>query len=265
MATTGVSFDLRPFEAAIHADTDIIGALYAGSLGRGDADRYADLDIELWVTDAAVSIADETLTRVVGYLGTVQFLYRRGEAMATGFVGPDWQRTDLVLHRSDDTVPSPKYAAARVIKDAGGFVGRLVAGSPRPIPDATWERARAGIEEAIDSQIYLALHNARGAVWSAMGEITYHCAELYTLLALLRGHESFGFRYVEQLLSPEELEMMRSVWPREPERKEIRRAASGLWHWTRHVWDEAEAHLGRSLDIQIDEPGLLGAVGRIYE
>src|SRR5437868_15345799 len=47
------------------------------------------------------------------------------------------------------------------------------------------------IDGVIDSQIYLTLHNARGAVWSAMSEISGACALLYGFLAKLRGRHSY--------------------------------------------------------------------------
>jgi hypothetical protein len=197
-------------------------------------------------------------------LGAVQFLYERGEGFVTGFVGPDWQRVDLEVHRGIEARQAARYARARVIKDVDGRLARLVAEAPREEAGATWERARVAIEEAIDSQIYLTLHNARGAVWSAMGEISYRCAELYTLLALLRGRQSFGFRSVEQVLSPAERELLREAWPKEAEQEEVHRAGRALWRWTRYVWDEAERVLGRSLGIEIDEAGLPAAVERIY-
>src|SRR5207249_3612798 len=116
-----------------------------------------------------------------------------------------------------------------------GVLTRLVADSPPPEIRATREQAREMIQGMVDSQIYLALHNARGALWSAMGEVSGQCSELYTLLARLRGRNSYGFRYVEQLLSPEEQELMRAAWPAAPDQAEVRRAARALWNWARHV------------------------------
>jgi hypothetical protein len=266
MMATGSDFPLDSFETAITKDPDILGVLYTGSLGGGTADRYSDLDIELWVTDRAFADAATLLPRLLGYLGTVQFVYFRGEeaSFVTGFVGPDWQRVDLKLHRQSETAPAASYATSRIVKDVEGSLARLVAQAPRATIRASWDQARAGIEEAIDSQIYLSLHNARGAVWSAMGEVSYHCAELYTLLALLRGHGSFGFRFVEQLLSPAEGAMLSDAWPSHADREEVRRAARALWSWTRHVWHESELTLGRPLELSIDEAGFLAAVDRIY-
>jgi hypothetical protein len=97
-----------------------------------------------------------------------------------------------------------------------------------------------------------------------MGEVSYRCGELYTFLARLRGRKSYGFRYVEQLLTLEEQALMTAAWPAAPRQEEVRRAARALWTWTRHVEAEAERALGQPLEICIDEAALLAAVDRIY-
>jgi hypothetical protein len=128
----------------------------------------------------------------------------------------------------------------------------------------SWVQARASIEEAIDSQIYLSLHNARGAIWEALGDVSFRATALYVLLAALRGSRSYGYRYVEQLLSPAEQVLLTEAWPTQPSQQEVVRAARALWQWTRYVWQEAERRLGRSLLIEVDEAALLSAVDRIY-
>ncbi len=266
MGVTGSDFDLSAFEAATQRDPDVLGVLYAGSLGRGAADRYSDLDIECWVTAQAYAEAATVIPRLMGYLGTVHFVYDRREdaSFMTGFVGSDWQRVDMELHRLTDIVHAASAISGRVVKDVDGALARMLARSAPERATASWNQVRAVIEGAIDSQIYLSLHNARGEVWSAMGEVSYQCSELYTLLALLRERQSFGFRYVQELLSPEEQVMLANAWPREPNRDEVRRAARALWNWTRHVWREAEITLGHLLGIRIDEAGLLAAAERLY-
>jgi len=98
-----------------------------------------------------------------------------------------------------------------------------------------------------------------------MGEVTFQGTDLYMLLARLRGRESFGFRYVEHLLSSSERALLTQAWPTAPTREEVRRAAHGLWAWTTYVWREAETVLGRSLEVSVDETGLRAAVERIYQ
>jgi len=258
-----VPMALQQFEAAIHTDQRVLGMLYTGSLGRGTADRFSDLDIELWVTDAAFAGAERTLPEILRYLGTVQFAFARGNG-CTAFVTAEWQRVDLWLHQQTEEQSSSKYAHARIIKDTDQFLKHLIAGIKEESIEVSWEQARAMIEEAIDSQIYLSLHNARGANWSALGEVSYHATELYGLLAAFRGFRSYGYRYVEHLLSAEEQALLTQAWPAQPSQQEVRRAARALWEWTRYVWQETEHHLSRSLLIQVNEADLLSAVDRIY-
>jgi len=89
---------LRQFEAAIQADQRVLGMLYTGSLGRGTADRFSDLDIEVWVTDAAYAEAEMTAQEILGYLGAIQFLYSRATGYTTAFLGIECQPIDLALH-----------------------------------------------------------------------------------------------------------------------------------------------------------------------
>lgn len=262
--STGSAFSLFAFEAAIQRDDEILGVLYTGSLGRGMADRYSDLDIEAWVTDDALQRVDKKLEEILGLLGTVQFVYRRGPAFVTGFVGPDWQRVDLQLHDPSDARPHAEYARERVVKDVTGLLTQLVDSAPSTLTSVTWEEAKGAIEESIDSLMYLTLHNARGACWSAAGELTYRLAILYSLLARLRGQESYGFRYVEEILSTQERELLHRAWPVNVDQDAVRRAALGLWAWTRHVWREVERVLDRRLEIELDEVGMLAAIDRYY-
>ena len=74
-----------------------------------------------------------------------------------------------------------------------------LSGHPRVIFDVETLETVSVIEGSIDSQVYLALHNARGAVWSAMGEVSSRGIQLYQFLAELRGRRSYGPRYVETL------------------------------------------------------------------
>jgi hypothetical protein len=255
--------ELVAFEAAAWDDQGVLGVLYAGSLGRGSFDRFSDLDIMVWLQEEA-SVGRERLRMLLGWLGEIQFVRHTNDTFATGFVGPDWRRTDLVLLRLPDLSPSSRFACHHVVKDTRGTLARLVDDSPAERVQGTFEEARKGIEAVIDGQIYLALKNARGAVWYAMGEVIECCQILCQLLARLRGRQSQSFRYVESLLSPREQALLTASWPAAPTREEVRRAAGALWSWTRHVWEEAERVLDGPLEIRLDEGSLRAAVERIY-
>jgi len=87
---------------------------------------------------------------------------------------------------------------------------------------------------------------------------------VYELLGRLRGRRTYGYRYVEELLTPEEQALLAATWPCEPTRAENRRAAQALWVWIQHVWREAERVIGQPLGLELDEQGMLAAIDRMY-
>ncbi len=93
----------------------------------------------------------------------------------------------------------------------------------------------------------------------------HRAQSLYALLAHLRGVEPFGFRRVESLLSADERKRLERAWPREPRRRELRRAARALWAWTGYVRSAAAARLGADPGPEIDATDLLRAVERIHQ
>jgi hypothetical protein len=258
---------LQQFEAAIQADQRVLGMLYTGSLGRGTADRFSDLDMEVWVTDAAYAEAETTAREILSSLGAIQFLYSReagDSAYSTAFLGTRWQPIDLAVHRQTVERDLPPSSQVRIIKDTTRHLERMLAEASAQTVEISWEETRMKIEDAIDSYIYLNRANARGDGWYALGKVTACAGELYTLLAALRGFRAYFYRYTAQVLSPEEQARLSQVWPTEPSQQEVKRAAQALWAWTRSVWQEAERLLGRSLLIQVNEAALLSAVDRLY-
>src|SRR5215211_6904715 len=70
-----VDSSLRPlldrFEAAVLADPSVLGVLYTGSLGRGTADRFSDLDLDVWLGDAAFAELPTKTRDLLAVLGPV--------------------------------------------------------------------------------------------------------------------------------------------------------------------------------------------------
>lgn len=254
---------LEGFEIAVAKDQEILGCLYTGSLGRQETDLFSDLDIELWVSEAVRTKIEAKLSELLQYLGSIQFVYYTGPA-ATGFVTSHWYRVDIDLKWSEDLQPKSRYAQAMVKKDRNGFLGQVVEASQLETLVVLPEQAQHEIAEIIDSQIYLALHAARGDLWTAAGEIISCCGTLYRLLGRLRGRETYGFLYVSQLLSQAEQTLMAEVWPAGLERDEIRRAGRALWAWTAYVWEQLESTLETPLGITLDPESFLQAVDDIY-
>ena len=207
---------LERFEAAVLADPSVLGVLYTGSLGRGTADRFSDLDLEVWLADDAFGDLPAKTRDLHAVLGAVELFEVRTPGFSQSNVGPDWRRVDLHLRRRDDTEPRHEFAGARIVKDFDGTLARLVAASVPEDVTPTWEEARATIMGATAEQIYIAVNNARGATWEAMSSVSDRVAQLYEVIARLRGRRSYGFRYAELLLSPAELRLIRAAWPATP-------------------------------------------------
>ena len=151
---------LDPFEAAVLADPAILGVLYTGSLGRGTADRYSDLDLEVWLTDDAYANLAATTLALLGLLGSIMLAQTRLPAFTQASVGPDWRRVDLHLRRRDETEPRSDVADARIVKDFGGTLAGVVAASVPEDVTPTWDDVRATITGAVAEQIYIATNNA---------------------------------------------------------------------------------------------------------
>jgi len=69
---------------------------------------------------------------------------------------------------------------------------------------------------------------------------------------------------VESLLDADERKRLERAWPREPRRRELRRAARALWGWTIYVRSAAAARLGADPGPEVDAADLLRAVEQIH-
>jgi hypothetical protein len=258
----GVNFPLADFEQRIAADPDVLGMIYTGSLGRGEADCCSDIDLKLWVRDAVLH-TPKLLEHYMSWLGELHFVMSFG-LWGNGYAGPDWQSIDVGIGGKSDFEPAPYYHRATVVKDTDGWLAALVAASPPPTPALTRESAQKVIEEAIHILGFITMHNIRGSYFHAVANLCEQTGNVYGLLARLRGREPYDVRFAERLLHPDEVALLYAAWPAAPERDAIRRAVRGLWQWTRYAWDEAERMLSASLDIPLDAEAMLAALERPY-
>ena len=176
----------------------------------------------------------------------------------------DWQRVELDIQGPPDGTPHPYFHRATVIKDTDARFASLVAASGPPTATPTRDAARKVLEEAIYPIGSVTTQNIRGSHHHAMSHLCELANNVYTLLCHLRGREAYAERVVERFLSPDELALLYAAWPAAPEREAIRRAARGLWDWTRYVWTQAEQTLGEELGITLDAAAFLEAIERPY-
>ncbi len=263
----GVHFPLSDFEQRIMADPDVLGMLYNGSRGRGQADRYSDLDIMLWLRDEALAKGGR-IEHYLGWLGEIQFVsWSQNEfgLSSNSYVGPDWQRVELDIGGSKHPTPNPYFHGVTVVKDTDGRLASLVAASGPPTAEFSREAARKVIEEILYEIGAITIQNMRGSHYHQMHNLSEYANNVYTLLAQLRGHEGYTVRFVERFLSEDELALLYAAWPQAPEREAIRRAVRGLLEWIRYVWTQVEQTLGEELGISLDTAAFLEAIERPYD
>src|SRR5262245_31243344 len=183
----GVHFLLAEFEQRILADPEVLGMMYNGSLGRGEADRCSDLDISLWLRDEALT-KPERIEHYVGWLGELQFVSwsRHENGLSSNcYIGPNWQRVELDIEGTCENTPHPYFHRATVVKDTDGRLASLVAASGPPTAKLSREAARKVIEEAIYEIGSITMQNIRGSHHRAMSALCEYANRLYTLLVQL--------------------------------------------------------------------------------
>lgn len=252
---------LDDFERVIQTEPDVLGMFYFGSLGRGAATKGSDLDIYIWFSADDPARNDDKLLQLLGIFGETHWLKLEWGA---GVFGPDWTQVDFEVGHGQVDEPCDRFVGGTVIKDTDGRLARLIAASTDEVPVETVESASPIINSAIWDLLFVSRTNARGSVWSATGTISDTCKSTYELLGRLRGRRTYGYRYVEELLTPEEQALLTAAWPREQTADENRRAARALWTWAKFVWSETERVLGRPLGLEIDEVGMWAAIDRMY-
>jgi hypothetical protein len=262
----GVHFQLADFEQQILADPEVLGMMYNGSVGSGEADCYSDLDITLWLRDEALARPD-SIEHYLSLLGQIQFvsISQQGSGRScNAFVGVDWQRVELDISRGNELTPHPFFHRTTVVKDTDSCLASLVAASEPPTAEPSCEAVRKALEEVIYHIGFVTMQNLRGSHHHAMSNLCELANTVYVLLAQLRGRQWYAERFVERFLSPEELALLYAAWPSSPEKEAIRRAARGLWEWTKYVWRQAEQTLGEELGISLDKAAFLEAIERPY-
>ncbi|HEU5102478.1 MAG TPA: hypothetical protein VFU22_25820, partial [Roseiflexaceae bacterium] len=216
----------------------------------------------VWVADSVDLTKPDKLVELLTLFGEIHVLEAEG---SKGFVGPEWTQVDIEFGHRENLEPHYRYTGARVIKDTDGVLARMAADCLPEQFVETPASAASVMYGAIEDMLYQARNNARGALWEARGSITYQASQVFQLLGRLRGRRTYGNRYAEDLLTPEEQALYWAAWPREPTQAENRRAARAHWEWTKYVWREAERAIGAPLEVAVDEAGMLAAIDRMYE
>lgn len=251
---------------ALHGDADLRALFLAGSLGRGDGDRFSDVDLVAVVEREVQESFGARWRAVFEAITPVVFWYSpRGIGTLHSAVTRDWLRCDLYIVAPDGLGGRAKSTLAPLIDPDdlhAALPDDLPPGAPKPA------RVQGLIEEFIRVLGLLPVAIGRGEHVVATRGAGLLRDKLIDLMledaALPGGH---GALHLSRLLPPEDMACLAALPPARPDRPDVeahlavarafvpraRRMARDLGL----LWPEAfagamELHLEAELGVRLD-------------
>jgi len=189
-------------EGLFQADERIAGVILRGSVGRGDNDKFSDLDFTVAVVDdqlEAVLADREWFFRQAGNLAYWFLSATEHPRIFVGFY-EGMVEVNAVYTRLTDVEPAPGEKGWVVLKDSTGWMGEVAAESARLAAE------RPSPVERADERFWLwAFRTAgrvqRGEYWHAWDMLNDIRVLLMDLLIEDAGRACLGFRQFPKLLS----------------------------------------------------------------
>jgi len=214
--------------ARLREDERVVALVLGGSLARGAADPYSDVDLYVVVRDAAFDAALAERDAIAGAVGSTLFAFDVDPVPGGStdrivlYGGPDGEpiKFDFMYLQESDLEPAPKWAGRAVLEDEGGRVGSVVAGSEglAPLPPKP-EELRELNQKFWTLCWYVFGKIVRGELWEALDGL--HNIRSLTLVPLLdwaAGSAHEGYRRLEGKLDAETASRLAATLsPLEPE------------------------------------------------
>ncbi len=200
--------------AVLRADERIRAAWVTGSLARGLADAYSDVDVLIAVRDADFRDFVERWRDLLDRVSPTVLARRIGpdDAPILNAITPDWVRFDIVIHPAAN--PRPRAGAAELLFDRDGIDERVRA-VPAPQRDPL-ARLPFLVEEFIRGLGLLPIVIGRDELLVAMFGVAILRNHLIDLLLLENGVERGGAKRVNPLLTEEQRRALANLPPESP-------------------------------------------------
>ncbi|MGH3148376.1 MAG: aminoglycoside 6-adenylyltransferase [Rubrobacter sp.] len=195
--------------ACFQDDDRVLGLVLGGSLARGGADFYSDVDLYVVVRDESFDAAfaeRDAVARAIGsplFSFTVEPVPDGSRDYIVTYPGPI--KLDLMYHRESEMEPGLKWDGRPVLKDDSGFLATVVSRSAGSRPSRPDPEDLVELEQKFWTWCWYAFGKiSRGELWEALDRL--HAIRSLALLPLLdlsaeRPHE--GYRRLERKLGPE--------------------------------------------------------------
>lgn len=184
-------------------DDRVVGLILGGSLAKGIADLYSDIDLYLITRDGAfAALFDERETAALA-LGTPMFRFTMNPIPGGSWdyivTYPGPVKLDLMYYRESETVPAPKWAGCVVFKDASDLIDDVLIRSRDLAPPPPTSEVLLELDQWFWTFCWYVFGKVmRGELWEALDGIhTIRSDALLPMLDWTFGRPHEGFRRLE--------------------------------------------------------------------
>ena len=189
-------------------DDRVVGMILGGSLARGGADFYSDVDLYIVTCDESFGAVFDGSDAAALALGPPLFRFivdpTPGGSQDYIVTYPGPVKLDLMYYRESEIVPAPKWAGCVVLKDVSGLVDDVLIRSRdfAPSPPASDELLE--LDQWFWTLCWYVFGKVmRGELWEALDGIhTIRSDALLPMLDWAAGRPHEGFRRLEVKLDP---------------------------------------------------------------
>lgn len=126
-------------EKDLAEDPSILALFYGGSVGKGNSDRYSDIDLRIIVADDMFDMYREKMKQRANRWGNVLFYEEMPLAYYCTFHYDSFVKVDLFQYRLKDVLPSFWLRHIEIFYDATGMLEDVVQKSKELVFDPTTE------------------------------------------------------------------------------------------------------------------------------
>jgi predicted nucleotidyltransferase len=190
-------------------DDRVVGMILGGSLTRGSADSYSDVDLYIVARDGSFDAVFDERDVAALAIGSPLFSFDVDPVPGGSrdyivmYLGP--VKLDLMYYRESEVKPEQKWTDRQVLKDDSGSLGAVISRSAMSRPDQPEPEVLTELNQRFWTWCWYVFGKImRGELWEALDGIhTIRSDALLPLLDWTSGRPHEGYRRLERKLDSE--------------------------------------------------------------